>query len=58
MRYKITNTDTNKEYYRKKLPRKMLKGIKNGVIFEVNESFKIVGIIEDGEKKIFTSMRT
>lgn len=58
MRYKITDTDTNKEYYRKKLPRKMPKGIKNGVIFEVNESFKMIGVVEDGEKTIFTSMRT
>lgn len=58
MRYKITDTDTNKEYYRKKLPRKMPKGIKNGVIFEVTESFKIIGMIEKGEKTIFTSMRT
>jgi hypothetical protein len=58
MRYKITNTDTNKEYYRKKLPRKMPKGIKNGAIFEVNETFKMIGIVTDGEKTIFTTIRT
>ena len=58
MRYKIKDTDTQKEYYRKKLPRKMPHNIQNGIIFEVNEQYKTVGLISQGNKTLFSTLRT
>ena len=57
MRYKILDTDNNKEYYRKRLPKKV-KNTKNGTIFEVHETLKPIGYIINGRKTVVEEVRT
>lgn len=56
MRYKILDTDTQKEYYRKNLARSF-NSIKHGVVFQVEETLTPIGYIYDGKKTIVDSLR-
>lgn len=57
MRYKIKDLDTQKEYYRKKIPRKVPHNIQNGIISEVIEQLRAIGYIQNGEKTVLHSLR-